>query len=395
MPYQLTTTKPYPGGTAVDLALVLAPGKVMAVTQVPRATLELKQWTHPGNSPVLTWVGSSPLGTGSVPTAVSVAPTDAALAYHVVGTNAVRLGWLSIGLGSFVTATGPSLAGGRVSIAGFASTGKAPKTSAGPRPVGPDGAVTVGPAGRRVVTAFNNKANPDAMRLTFWNVPYATTTTLDAPAVYRFLSTNPARRASVVGLREMVDGIWLRSADALVAFANATDRLRLRQYRLETAAGGSISLVGSASTTDLVQEVAALAVPTGDRMIVVTAVVTAAGQLKLIAWKIAVAGPPVFWFEQAVGSAKHVELTLIGNRDFATGVVDPAGKASTRFWRLPNLRGSAPQCEHLATTESTSNAKAIRLVHQPGPGKQLGTTFVATLLQNGTFKLRGHRLTEA
>jgi hypothetical protein len=75
--------------------------------------------------------------------------------------------------------------------------------------------------------------------------------------------------------------------------------------------------------------------------------------------------------------------------------VDASGKALTRYWRLPAHSAPAPQCLQLAKTGSVSGVKAIRLLHQPGRGAALGTTFVARHRQDGTFLLHAYQLTES
>jgi hypothetical protein len=279
-------------------------------------------------------------------------------------------------------------------MSGFASTVAAPPSpGAGSRGNGPS--VNIGPVGRRVVTAANQASNSDSMRLTIWNAPYQTNSSLDAPLAYQWLTTSPARRPSVVGLREAVDGIWLRSADVLVACANASDHLLLRRYAFDTAAPESITLVASATTEDSVGEIATLALPSRSTLRVVTAVTTQAKQLKLIAWKVDGDGPPVLWFEQMAGAAERVQIARVRNHDFAIGTVDSAGTASVRYWRLPEANDAAPVCQPLATSGSVAGAKAIRLAHRPGPGTHPGTTFVAVQRQDDTLVLRALTLTES
>jgi hypothetical protein len=394
--YQLSTSTPYQGGPIVDLGgLAVTQGGVVAVLQALRASLQCHQWAQPvADHPALTFAGVLELGSGAKSSVLATAGQDVAITYQGVGANAGSLmGWLGINTTSFVHAATPAPPGGRPSMSGFASTVDAPPGPGGsPRGDGRD--VNIGPVGKRVVTAYNQTANPDSMRLTIWNVPYQTFTSLGAPLAYQWLATSPARRPSVVGLREAVDGVSLRAADLLVACANASDHLLLRRYAFDTATPDAITMVASAATGDSVGEIATLAVPSRTAFVVVTAVATLAKQLKLIAWKLDVDGPPVLWFEQMAGMAERVQMVRIRNRDFAIGTIDSAGTASVRYWRLPEASAAAPMCQPLATSGSVAGAKAIRLAHRPGSGAHPGTTFVAVQRQDDTFVLRALTLTE-
>jgi hypothetical protein len=395
--YQWTTSTPRQGGPVADLALALAPGKVLAVVQAGRASLELHQWTQSAGPPTLTPAGSVALGAGSLPTVVPIAPDDAALAYRGTGAGGHRLAWLQMAAATIASDSVGSPAGGRASIAGFTLGTAAPKPSASRAPARGGPSVNVGPAGKPVVTAYNLTSAPSTMRLTFWNVPYQTITSLQEPTSYDSVASSAERRPSVVGLRATVDGIALRSAEALVASADAGDHLRLRRYHLEIPESGPKTLVvaGETHTTEVVQDIEALAIPIRGRLVVVTAVVTPANQMKLIAWRLAASGAPQLWFEHLAGPAQHVRMVRVRSGDFATGIVAPSGKASTRYWRLPAQSAPAPQFQQLAATGSVSNVKAIRLVHRVGRGTALGTTFVASHRQDGTFLLHAYQLTDA
>lgn len=396
--YTWSTTTPYLGEAVTDIDLALAPGMVVAVVQKGRASLYFNQWVQPTELAPLAWLGSVELATGVRPRLTQIAAADAALAGGGLQPAPGVLAALATDSGQY-RPTGTTI-GGIASLSTFVRSEDAPTSSGDETPSNPagrpgPGVVQIGPVGKRVVVVRDVASPPDLMSLEFWNVPYQTFTSLEEPSRYYHITATPKRRPSVVGLQEVVDGIWLKSADAVVASADASDHLELRRYHLVAGASASITAVGqSATTADLVKEISTIAVPDGEGFVLVTAIVNSTHQLKLIAWKCAASGPPVLWFEQFAGDAAEVEAIHIRNRDFAVGVVDPSGNAAVRYWRLPEPNQATPQCQPLTQTGGVPDSKAIRLVHRVSRGAEVGHTYVAVHREDGTYRLHTFVITE-
>jgi hypothetical protein len=319
-----------------------------------------------------------------------------------------------IGVGRFVTA-GMSTAGGHIKSIfwiGGANTGEGSAVQghnpaivafpnlfaiiSPPTTPPPPGTSVVYPQGYLVATAHVTEDHH--VRVTSWFAGEKIASGISTLAADK---GGEAIFTSIAAKQTFLTNTNLTSADVVTA-VTTVDNLHLGTWRLHVDGAQPLSVehLHGVATNEPAKEVAVAAYPADPASVLVAAIVTPAGDLKLIAWQMQNDGTFTRWLDTTAGAASEVSCAWVTDSIVVTACKTGSGVLKLIYWQFP-ASPSAPQTiTRLTDIEGGSlpSYGGVSVGHWRAgnaPANDLGETLVGVRTAAGNLKVIRFHLTSS
>ena len=204
---------------------------------------------------------------------------------------------------------------------------------------------------------------------------------------------------SIVGKQTFVTDTNLTSADVVTA-VTTVDNLHLGTWRLHVDGSQPLSVehLHGAATSEPAREIVLAAYPLDPASVLVAAIVTPAGNLKLIAWQMHDDGTFTRWLDTTAGAASEVSCAWVTESIVVTACKTGSGVLKLIYWQLPASPTDPQSITRLTDIEGGSlpSYGGVSVGHwraANAAASDLGETLVGVRTSAGNLKVIRYHLT--
>ena len=214
----------------------------------------------------------------------------------------------------------------------------------------PPGTAVVYPEGYLVATAHVTEDHH--VRVTSW---FAGEKIASGMSTLAAAKGGEAISPSIAAKQTFLTDTNLTSADVVMA-VTTIDNLHLGTWRLHVDGSQPLSVehLHGVATSELASEAALAAYPPDPASVLVAAIVTPAGDLKLIAWQMHDDGTFTRWLDTTAGAASEVSCAWVTGSIVVTACKTGAGVLKLIYWQFPPSPSDAQTITRLTDIEGGS-----------------------------------------